>query len=102
TPVPTPTPAPDFSLTVSPSSVTVGRNGGNSAPYTVTINGSNGFNAPVTLTATGLPSGATPAFTPNPTTTGSSTLRINVSASTSRGSYNFTINGTSGGLTRTT
>src|SRR5436853_229167 len=95
TPTPTPTPAPssDFSLSISPSSVTVPRAGG-TATYTVTIKPSGGFGGPVDFTVSGLPSGATGSFNPNPATT-STVLTVNVLASTARGSYTFTVTGTS-------
>ena len=99
TPTPTPTPAPNFSLSISPSTVTLTRNGG-TANYTVTINPTGGFSSTVQLSVSGLPSGTTGSFSPNPATT-SSALTLNVSSSTARGSYTFTVSGTSGTLTHT-
>src|SRR5437762_7867178 len=99
TPTPTPTPAPDFSLSISPSTVTLHRGGG-TATYTVTITPSGGFSSTVQLSVSGLPSGTTGSFSPNPATT-SSTLTLNVSSSTAKGSYTFTVSGTSGTLTHT-
>jgi len=59
---------------------------------------------PVTLTASGLPTGATPAFTPNPatpTTEGTDvTLQVTTTAAVAPGTYNFTINGNDGDTTR--
>jgi hypothetical protein len=101
TPTPTPTPAPDFSLSISPSTVTLHRSGG-TATYTVTITRTGGFSSTVQLSVSGLPSGTTGSFNPNPATT-SSTLTLNVSSSTAKGSYTFTVSGTGGtpALTRT-
>ena len=99
TPTPTPTPAPDFSLSISPSTVTLHRGGG-TATYTVTITPSGGFSSTVQLSVSGLPSGTTGSFSPNPATT-SSVLTLNVSSSTAPGSYPFTVSGTSGSLTHT-
>ena len=101
TATPTPTPAPDYSLSITPSSNTVGRNGG-TVTYTVTINPVNGFNSAVTLSISGLPSGTTSAFSPNPATT-TSTLTLTVSSSTQKGTYVFTVTGVGGTppLTRT-
>ncbi|MFL6585097.1 MAG: hypothetical protein ACJ8KU_11340 [Chthoniobacterales bacterium] len=97
TPPPTPTPAGDFSLSVSPSSVAMGRNGG-TATYTVTITPSNGFSGPVTFgTVSGLPSGATASFTPNPATTTSS-LKVVVPSTATKGTYSLSFTGTSGSL----
>ncbi|HEX7516731.1 MAG TPA: hypothetical protein VF345_05535 [Chthoniobacterales bacterium] len=102
TPTPTPTPVPNYSLSISPSSVTVPRAGG-IATYTVTITRTGGFSSPVTFTISGLPSGATGSFTPNPASGSSSTLRVTVNSSTRRGTYHFTITGKGGTpiLTRT-
>ena len=101
TPTPTPTPAPNFSLSISPSTVTLNRGGG-TATYTVTITRTGGFSSTVQLSVSGLPSGTTGSFSPNPATT-SSTLTLNVSSSTAKGSYTFTVSGTGGtpALTRT-
>ncbi len=102
TPTPTPTPAPSFTLTVSPSSVSLGRNGG-TANYTVTINRAGGFSGPVTFSISGLPTGASATFNPNPATGNSSALAIVVAKSTAKGTYPFTVTGTGGSpvLTRT-
>jgi hypothetical protein len=102
TPTPTPTPVPDYSLSINPSSVSVPRNGG-IATYTVTITRTGGFSSPLTFTISGLPSGATATFTPNPASGSSSTLQINVSRSTRHGTYLFTVTGQGGTppLTRT-
>jgi hypothetical protein len=101
TATPTPTPAPNFTLSVSPSSVTLPRAGG-TATYNVTINRTNGFNSAVTFTVTGLPSGATGTFVPNPGTT-TTRLTVIVPASSARGTYTLTITGKGGTpqLTRT-
>ena len=88
-------PAPDFALAVSPSSQSVVR--GRSVSYAVTVAPSNGFAGAVTLSVKGLPSGASAAFSANPTTT-SSTLTVKTSTSTPTGSYTLTITGTSGSL----
>ncbi|MBA2434245.1 MAG: hypothetical protein M3480_03630 [Verrucomicrobiota bacterium] len=98
TATPTPTPAADYSLSISPSKITIGKNGG-TAVYTVTITPSGGFNSGVTLSVTGLPTGTTGSFNPNPATT-SSALTLTVSSSTAKGTYVFTVTGVSSGLTR--
>ncbi len=101
-PSPTPTPAPDYSLSINPSSMSVPRAGG-IATYTVTITRTNGFSWPVTLSISGLPSGATGSFTPNPVSGSSSMLQVTVSRSTRQGTYLFTVTGIGGTppLTRT-
>jgi uncharacterized membrane protein len=89
---------PDFSLGATPSSQTVVQ--GASANYSVTITPTNGFSSGVTFSLTGLPTGATGAFTPNPAT-GSATLSVATTASTPGGTYPLTITGVSGSLTHT-
>jgi hypothetical protein len=93
---------PDYSLSISPATQTIGRNGG-TLTYTVTVTPVNGFNSPVTLSISGLPSGTTGNFVPNPTTT-TSTLTLTVNSSTRKGTYQFTVTGVGGSppLTHTT
>jgi hypothetical protein len=88
--------APDFSLTIAPSSRSLRTPG--STTYTVTVNGTNGFSAGVTLSVTGLPSGVTGVFSTNPATS-TSTLTITASKKLSRHTYTFQVTGTSGSLT---
>jgi hypothetical protein len=92
-------PSSDFSLSASPSSVSVTQ--GSNGSSTITITPSNGFTGSVSLSATGLPSGATAAFSPNPAT-GTSTLRFTTSSATPTGTVTVTVTGTSGSLTHTT
>jgi hypothetical protein len=87
--------APDFSLSVAPSSQTVVV--GNSTSYAVSVTPAGGFSGQVTLGIDGLPSGATGTFTPNPAT-GSSTLAVTTATTTPTGSYALTIRGVSGTL----
>jgi cell division septation protein DedD len=99
TPTASPTPTPNFGLSISPSSVSLGRSGG-TANYTVTISRTGGFSASVTLSISGLPAGTSSNFTPNPATN-SSTLTISVPASVAAGTYNFTVTGKAGTPTTT-
>src|SRR5216117_3629654 len=92
-------PGPDFTLSASPSSRTV--TPGGSTSYDVTISPTGGFTDQVTLSVSGLPTGATGSFTPNPATA-SSTLSVTTSPSTPLGAYTLTITGVSGSLTHTT
>jgi hypothetical protein len=92
-------PSPDFSLSASPASQSVLQGG--STSYSVTVTPTGGFTGSVTLSVSGLPSGATGTFNPNPTTA-TSTLNVSTAATTPTGSYVLTITGTSGALTRTT
>jgi hypothetical protein len=91
----------DFVLNATPSSQTVAP--GNSTSYTVTPGSVNGFAGSVTLSVSGLPSGATAAFNPNPVAVLSpSTLTVTTAASTPTGSSTLSLQGTSGGLTHNT
>ena len=88
--------APDFTLAVSPGSTSVAPGG--MATYTVNVGALNGFAGAVSLAVTGLPTGATPLFSPaSISTSGSSTLTITTGSSTS--SSTLAITGTSGSLT---
>jgi hypothetical protein len=90
---------PDFTLSASPASRTVAP--GVSTSYSVTINPTNGFAGDVTLSVSGLPTGSSGTFSPNPAT-GSSTLVVMTSLMTPTGTYTLTIAGVSGVLTHTT
>jgi subtilase family serine protease len=87
---------PSFSLSASPSSVTVQQ--GSTATSTITVTDSGGFSGSVTLAASGLPSGVTAGFSPNPTST-TSTLTFTASGTAATGTSTVTISGTSGSLT---
>jgi leucyl aminopeptidase len=102
---PPPPPPADFSLSASPSSLTIvqGANG----TSTVTVGSLNGFNSAVSLSCTGLPAGATCGLSPTPVTpptngTATSGLSVSVGASVVTGSYAFSVVGTDGTLTRST
>ncbi len=71
------------------------------ATYTIGTSSINGFNLPVTLSASGLPSGATATFSPNPVTPGgSSTLTIGPINPAAAGSTSVTVTGASKGLSQ--
>lgn len=95
----TPPPVPDYSISITPASVTVPRTGGN-ASYTISVSPTGGFNSQVNLSISGLPAGASSTFTPNPTPD-YSTLSLSVPSNTSAGSYLFTVTGTGGSPTVT-
>ena len=95
----------DFSLSASPSTVTV--NQGSTAPSTITETSLSGFSAATTLTASGLPSGVTASFSSNPITppangTATSTVTFTASPTATLGTSTVTITGTSGTLVHTT
>jgi subtilase family serine protease len=90
---------PSFTLSDSPSSLTITQ--GSNGTSTITVHDVNGFSGSVTLAASGLPSGVTAAFGTNPTT-GTSVLTLTASATATTGTSTVTITGTSGSLTATT
>jgi hypothetical protein len=90
-------PAPDFSLTASPASQTVIQ--GASTTYTINVARVGSFAGSVTLSVSGLPSGASGSFNPNPATGTSSTLSVTTLSTTPTGTYAITVTGASGSLT---
>src|SRR5580698_6998284 len=87
-----------FTLSDSPSSLSITQGG--SGTSTVTVTDVNGFTGSVTLAASGLPSGVTAGFGTNPTT-GTSVLTLTASSTATSGTSTVTITGTSGTLTAT-
>jgi hypothetical protein len=90
---------PGITLGISPASQSITR--GQAATYTVAITSTGGFTGKVTLTATGLPSGASAAFSPSSVTltsgsTGTSTLTVSTTSSTPIASSTITVKGVSG------
>lgn len=90
--------APSFTLTVAPSSLTVAEGGSNTS--TITVSPENGFDSPVTLTGSGLPSGVSASFGPNPETS-TSVVTLSASSAAPIGTSPITITGTSAGLIET-
>jgi subtilase family serine protease len=90
---------PSFTLSDSPTSLTITQGG--SGTSTITVHDVNGFTGSVTLAASGLPSGVTAAFGTNPTT-GTSVLTLTASATATTGTATVTITGTSGSLSAST
>jgi subtilase family serine protease len=90
---------PSFTLTANPASLSIVQ--GTSGNSTITVVPAGGFTGSVTLSASGLPSGVTAGFSPNPTTT-TSTLTLTASASAATGTSTVTISGVSGSLNAST
>jgi N-acetylneuraminic acid mutarotase len=88
-------PAPGFTLAASPNSLVLTQGG--SGASTVSVTDVGGFTGSVTLSASGLPSGVTATFSPNPTT-GSSTLTLTASSTAALGAATVTIAGSSAGV----
>ncbi len=96
---------PNFTISASPSSLTIKQ--GTNGTSTITITSQNSFNSATTLTASGLPSGVTAAFSPNPITppvnsSVTSILTLTVSGTATVGTSTVTVTGTSGSLVHTT
>ncbi|MGA2889399.1 MAG: choice-of-anchor D domain-containing protein [Terracidiphilus sp.] len=91
--------SPSFALGVNPHLLTVYP--GSSGTSTINVYGQNGFNGSVSLAVSGLPSGVTASFSPNPTN-GTSTLTLTTSSTATLGTATITVTGTSEALTATT
>jgi kumamolisin len=92
---------PNFSLSASPSSVSVVQ--GNTGTSTITSTVVNGFDSAIALTYSTLPSGVTAGFNPTSITgAGTSVLTFTVSSTATTGTFPITITGTSGSLIQTT
>jgi hypothetical protein len=97
--------APGFTVSASPSAVSVTRS--STATSTITVTSQNGFNSAATLSTSGLPAGVTAAFSTNPVTppaNGSATSRLTFTASSTAttGTSTVTVTGTSGSTTKST
>jgi len=92
----TPQPAPDFSLNLSPSSITLANS--SSKNVTLSISKVGGFADSVNLSTVGVPTGIT--VTSSNVSPTQATLTIAVGAAVTKGSYGFTVRGTSGAKTR--
>jgi len=92
--------APDFELSISPSTRTISPGG--SAEYTVSLVRAGGFASSVALSISGLPDEADGFFDPE-SIRGSenSELTVDTTSDIAAGNYTFTVTGTGGGKTRT-
>jgi hypothetical protein len=95
--------APNFTLSASPTSLSVAA--GSSGTSTISTTVSGGFNSAVSLSASGLPSGVMAAF--NPTSiaapgSGSSTLTFTAASTAAAGTSTITINASGGGVSHST
>ena len=92
----------DFTISASPTSLSVMQ--GSPGTSTITTAVSGGFSSSISLSATGVPAGTTVSF--NPTTipapgAGNSTMTITVGLTTPMGTYPITVTGTAGSIRHT-
>jgi hypothetical protein len=90
-------PVPDFSLSVTPATATL--SAGDSVTLTVTLTTTGDFSAPVNLSCSGLPTGGSCTFSPNPISSGTSIATVSIPASAPGGLLPVQVTGTSGTLT---
>ena len=94
---------PDFTVAATPPTRTIAAR--SSTTYSVTVTPGGGFTGPVSLSVSGLPTGATGTFVPNPLpiTSGaaSSTLTVSTTIGTPVGTSSLLITATSGVLSHT-
>jgi subtilase family serine protease len=94
-------PTAGFSISASPSALTVVAGGSASSTITSAVTG--GFDSAITLTASGQPTGVTAVFNPTSITgAGTSSLTLTVGSSVAAGTYTITVTGTSGSIVETT
>ncbi len=95
-------PMPDFTLSLSPTSITVVQ--GTPGHVTLTLAHVASFNSAIAFSVTGQPAGVTASFSPSSLAApgdGASTLTIQMGATAMAGTYTFTIKAVGGGLTKT-
>jgi hypothetical protein len=104
-------PNPDFTMAVSPSSVTVQAGDPAAAPaaaargdvnVTVTISRSGGFSGAVTVTVEGLPTGVTASALTVASGQSSGTVTLTASGSAAAGASTLTVRGSASGITAKT
>jgi subtilase family serine protease len=96
-------PPAGFTLSASPTSITVAP--GSSGSYKITTTISGNFDAAITLTAAGEGASESATFSPNPIAApgaGTSTLTVKVGKNAAVGTHTITITATGGGVTETT
>jgi uncharacterized membrane protein len=92
-----------FTISASPSSLSVTQGSQGTTTATTAISGA--FNSAITLSASGLPAGTTVSFGTNPIAApgnGTSTVNFAVASTTAVGSYPITLTGIGGGVQQST
>ena len=91
-------PTPDFTLSASPTSLTINR--GASGTSTITITRTGGFTSGITFSTGVLPGGVTAGFNPNQATGNSSVLTLSASSTATLGAASIAVTGTGGGISK--
>jgi subtilase family serine protease len=94
---------PAFTVSASPSSITVPRRGSSSSTITTAVSG--GFSSAISLSASGAPSNVSVSFGPSSIAapgSGTSTMTVAANRGARTGSSTITITATGGGITHTT
>jgi subtilase family serine protease len=95
-------PTANFTVSISPGSVTVQQGGSGNTTVAAVLTG--GFDAAITWSASGLPNGVTPTFDPitSPAPgSGDSTLTLAVASTVTPGTYTVTVGASGSGITHT-
>jgi probable HAF family extracellular repeat protein len=94
-------PAPNFSISALPASVSIVQ--GSTGTSAISTKALYGFASSVKLRQSGAPTGTSVTFMPTSVSAGNtSTMQITVGSSTAVGTYPLTVTGTSGALSQTT
>jgi hypothetical protein len=94
---PPPPPTADFSIEISPASVST-QVGGTSAPVTVSLKALNGFTGAATVTVSGFPNGINSSPTSSFMLTAGMSQQVTFSAPAAAGTFTVMFQGTSGAL----
>ncbi len=92
-------PQGNFTLSASPTSLTIQR--GASGNSTITVTPQNGFNSNVSFSASGLPNGVTASFNPS-STASTSKMTLTAGSTAATGTVTVTVTGSSGNLSNAT
>jgi hypothetical protein len=95
-------PASGYTISASPTSISVARGSSGTSTITTTISG--GFDSAIALSATGYPNGVTVSFSPETIRApgaGTSTMKVKVGKGVALGNHTITINATGAGVPRT-
>jgi subtilase family serine protease len=94
---------PDFTITAAPTALTLPRTSAGTSTITTAVLGN--FSNAVVLSASGLPTGVTADFSPNPVPapgSGSSTMTLTIGASSPLGTFPVTVTSVGGSITHST